>query len=166
MTATVRRDPERHEYTATVEWQRGQQEAYTDNRYSRRHELRFDGGAVWAGSSSPLSVPLPMSDASAVDPEEMLVAATSSCHMLWFLSLAAQRGLRVDRYLDEAVATLARDAEGRMAITVVTLRPLVTCSGPMQPDAGTLRELHHRAHESCYIARSIRAELRCEPRFD
>ncbi|MBE0546205.1 MAG: OsmC family protein, partial [Rubrivivax sp.] len=99
------------EYTAHVAWQRDPLEAFTDNRYSRRHLLRFDGGAVIAGSSSPSVVPLPLSDASAVDPEEMFVASLASCHMLWFLSLAAKRGLRIDRYEDDAAGTLQRRAD-------------------------------------------------------
>ena len=85
-----------HTYQAQVLWQRQPSEPFTDNRYSRRHLLRFDGGAEVAGSSSPLVVPLPMSEASAVDPEEAFVSALASCHMLWFLNLAALQGFCVD----------------------------------------------------------------------
>ena len=81
-----------HTYGANVHWQRAANETFTDQRYSRRHELRFDGGAVVAASSAVSSVPLPWSDPGAIDPEEMLVAAVASCHMLWFLSLAAKAG--------------------------------------------------------------------------
>ena len=152
------------DYTAQVTWQRDPLEAFTDNRYSRRHVLRFDGGTVLAGSSSPNVVPLPLSDASAVDPEEMFVASLASCHMLWFLSLAAQQGWRVDSYEDDATGTLARDAEGRLAMTRVTLRPRVRCIGQRQPSAVELQALHGRAHEACFIARSVKTEVRCEPR--
>ncbi len=153
------------EYTAQVAWQRDPLEAFTDNRYSRRHELRFDGGAVVPGSSSPSIVPLPLSDAGAVDPEEMFVASLASCHMLWFLSLAAGQGFRVDRYEDEAIGTLARNAAGRQAMTRVVLRPRVRCIGERQPTAAKLQALHEQAHEACFIANSVTTEVRCEPRF-
>lgn len=152
------------EYKARVAWRRGPLEAFTDNRYSRRHELHFDGGAVVPASSSPAVVPLPMSDVGAVDPEEMFVASLASCHMLWFLSLAARQGFRVDSYEDDAVGVLARNAEGRLAMTRVTLRPRVQCSGDRQPTPVELRALHHEAHEACFIASSVRTEVLCEPR--
>jgi len=94
------------EHTATIEWVRGDQ-PFLDHQYARAHDWRFDGGAVVRGSSAPTSVPAPMSDPTAVDPEEALVAALSSCHMLFFLALAAKAGFVVDRYRDAAVATLA-----------------------------------------------------------
>ncbi len=152
------------EYTAQLRWQRGAHETFTDQRYSRRHTLHFDGGVVLPGSSSPSVVPLPMSDASAVDPEELFVAALSSCHMLWFLSLAAARGCVVDRYDDEAVGVMSRHAQGRWAMTRVTLRPRVTFAGASAPDATVLAALHDKAHEACFIANSVKTEIRCEPR--
>lgn len=151
------------EYTAQLQWHRAEGEAFTDQRYSRRHTLRFDGGAELAGSSSPAAVPLPFSDAAAVDPEEMFVAALASCHMLWFLSLAAARGLVVDAYDDIAAGVMARDAQGRIAMTRVTLRPHVVF-GAATPAPGVLGALHHEAHEKCYIANSVRTEVLCEPR--
>ena len=153
-----------HEYRAALQWQRQAGETFTDNRYSRRHVLRFDGGAELAGSSSPQVVRLPWSDATAVDPEEMFVASLCSCHMLWFLSLAAGDGWCVDEYIDDAVGVMARDERGRMAVTRVTLRPAVRCAGPSLPSATQLADLHHRAHEACFIANSVRSEVRCEPR--
>lgn len=151
------------EYVATVEWSRDGQN-FADNRYSRAHDWRFDGGAVVRGSSAPSSVPVPMSDPAAVDPEEALVAAVSSCHMLFFLAYAAKGGFVVDHYRDEAVAVMGRDDRGKVSITHVTLRPAVVFSGDAQPDAAALDDLHHRAHEACYIANSIRAEVAIEPR--
>ncbi len=151
------------EHTATVRWQRQPLEAFHDGRYSRRHEVAFDGGAVLPASSSPSVVPLPMSDASAVDPEEMFVAALASCHMLWFLSLAAAAGLRVDRYVDEARGVLQRDAAGRQAITQVVLRPRVRLIGERKASPDELAALHHEAHERCFIANSVRTEVRVEP---
>ena len=156
---------EMHLYQAQVEWQRAEGEAYVDKRYSRRHLLRFDGGAEWAGSSSPHVVPLPFSDASAVDPEETFVASLASCHMLWFLDLAARAGWVVDHYGDEAEGQMARNAEGRVAMTVVTLRPRLRFGGQRQPTPAEVNELHHRAHESCFIANSVKTEVRCEPRY-
>jgi organic hydroperoxide reductase OsmC/OhrA len=147
-----------------VVWQRGEGEDFGAQRYSRRHLLRFDGGAELAGSSSPSVVPLPWSDAAAVDPEEMFVASLASCHMLWFLSLAAQKGLTVDRYEDDASGVLAKNAQGRWAMTQVTLRPRVALAAAAPAAPGQLQALHHEAHERCYIANSVQTEVRCEPR--
>jgi hypothetical protein len=149
-------------YTAEILWLRGEQ-AFTDNRYSRRHAVRFDGGVEMPGSSSPHVVPLPMSDASAVDPEEAFVASLSSCHMLWFLAIAAKRRFRVDRYFDAAVGTMGRNAEGREAMLTVTLRPEVLFSGEHLPTREELADMHHKAHDECFIANSVKTEVRCEP---
>lgn len=148
------------EYVATVEWVRGEQ-VFSDRLYSRAHDWRFDGGATVRGSSAPSSVPLPMSDAAAVDPEEALVAAVSSCHMLFFLDFAARAGLVVDRYTDHAVAVMGRDERGRTSILEVRLRPAILFIG-RAPDPAAMHALHHQAHEACYIANSIRAEIRVE----
>ena len=150
-------------HTAQVAWERDPAETFTDNRYQRRHRLSFDGGIEIAGSSALTSVPLPWSDPAAVDPEEMFVASLASCHMLWFLSLAAAAGWRVDRYVDAAVGTLTRGADGRMAMTVVTLKPQVAFGGERRPTAADHAALHHEAHERCFIANSVRTEVRVEP---
>ena len=152
-----------HAYTASIAWQREDRAAFTDNRYSRRHVWRFDGGAEVAASSSPVSVPLPFSDPSAVDPEEALVAAISSCHMLWFLALAAKKRFRVDRYEDEPEGVMEKNAEGRLAITRATLRPRVAFDPSACPTAEELEALHHEAHERCYIANSVRTLIAIEP---
>jgi organic hydroperoxide reductase OsmC/OhrA len=144
-------------YTATVTWERGDAR-FTDSRYSRAHRWRFDGGAEVPASASPLHVPLPLSDAAGVDPEEAFVAALSSCHMLWFLAIAAKRGLVVDAYTDEAEGTMARDDRGRLAMTRVVLRPRVRYAGAA-PDEGTEAAIHHESHEACYIANSVRTEV-------
>jgi len=151
------------EHVAAVEWHRGDQD-FTGNRYSRAHDWRFDGGAVVRGSSAPTSVPEPLSDPAAVDPEEALVAALGSCHMLFFLAFAARGGFTVDSYRDEAIGVLERDDRGKTSITTVTLRPAVVFSGDNRPDTAAIDALHHRAHEACYIANSIRAEVVIEPR--
>lgn len=152
-----------HDYVARIAWQRAEGEAFTDNRYSRRHRIAFDGGTAIDGSSSPSVVPLPFSDPKAVDPEELFVASLSSCHMLWFLSLAAGQGFRVECYEDDAVGTMARRADGRTAMTVVTLRPKVAFDPAAAPDAAAFDALHHRAHERCFIANSVTTDVRCEP---
>ena len=151
-----------HKYEATISWQRGEQK-FSDNRYSRAHEWIFDGGAHVPASSSPLSVPLPMSVAANVDPEEALVAATSSCHMLFFLSFAGKAGFVVDSYLDQAVGIMEKNAEGKVAITRITLRPKITFAGASQPSAIQLDALHHDSHTHCYIANSIKADVVVEP---
>jgi organic hydroperoxide reductase OsmC/OhrA len=149
-------------YEATVIWTRPADAPFTDNRYPRAHEWRFDGGAVVPASSSPHSVRVPLSDPAAVDPEEALVAALSSCHMLFFLSYAAKAGFVVDRYEDQAVGELGRNARGATAIVKVRLRPRITWQGAA-PSAEQLEELHHRSHESCYIANSVTADVVVEP---
>ena len=149
-------------YLAGIHWQRGDA-VFTDSRYSRAHVWRFDGGVEVPASSSPQVVPLPMSSAAAVDPEEAFVASLASCHMLWFLSLAAARGLCVDRYDDAASGVLARNAEGKMAMTEVTLRPRVAFGAGTEPAQQVLDDLHHRAHEACFIAASVLTRVNCEP---
>ncbi|MDY6923922.1 MAG: OsmC family protein [Pseudomonadota bacterium] len=151
------------EHVATVEWTRNGQ-VFSDNQYGRAHDWRFDGGAVVRGSSAPSSVPEPLSDPAAVDPEEALVAAVSSCHMLFFLAYARRDGFVVDRYRDDAVGVLGRDERGRTSITTITLRPDIAFSGEARPDAASIAGLHHRAHEACYVANSIRAAIAVEPR--
>lgn len=150
-------------YTAQIRWSRGEQQ-FTDNRYRRAHAWKFDGGVEVPASSSPAVVPVPMSDASAVDPEEAFVAALSSCHMLWFLSLAARQGYTVDSYADDAQGVMAKNAAGKFAMTQVTLRPLALFSGEKQPDHAALNALHHTAHEECFLASSVRSEIVIEPR--
>lgn len=149
-------------YTAEVLWLRNEQD-FLDNRYSRRHVLRFDGGVEVPGSSSPHVVPLPLSDAAAVDPEEAFVASLSSCHMLWFLSIAAKKGFCVDRYFDAAKGVMGKNSEWKMAMTEVTLHPEVNFSGELLPTEEQIDQMHHEAHERCFIANSVKTTIRCEP---
>lgn len=147
-----------HRYEARIAWQRGGA-VFTDNRYSRGHEWSFDGGVTVPASSSPLTVKAPYSVAQAVDPEEALVAATSSCHMLWFLSLAAKRGFVVDRYADEAFGVMEPNADGRLAFTRISLRPRIEFGGAKRPSAAERAALHRDAHEECFIANSLKCEV-------
>jgi organic hydroperoxide reductase OsmC/OhrA len=150
-------------HTANVHWARGDAR-FIDNRYSRRHAWRFDGGAEVVGSSSPHSVPLPYSDPKAVDPEEAFVASISSCHMLWFLSIAAKRGHRIDEYVDEAEGYLEKDADGRVSMTRVVLHPRAVFSGDHRPSSADIATMHDEAHHACYIANSVKTAIGCEPR--
>lgn len=147
-------------HSATVQWTSDGQ--FQSGKYSRAHELSFDGGAIVRGSSSPAIVPVPLSDPAAIDPEEALVASTAACHMLWFLSLAGQAGLDVLSYRDEAEAAMGKDDRGKIALTRITLRPAVRFGG-RQPDAEELARLHDEAHERCFIANSLRSEIVVEP---
>jgi organic hydroperoxide reductase OsmC/OhrA len=154
-----------HEYRARIHWERGPA-VFTDKRYSRGHSWYFDGGVVVPASSSPHTVRVPLSVEAAVDPEEALVAALASCHMLWFLSLAAAGRWRIDDYNDEAVGSMGRNAAGKTAMLSVTLRPHVRFSGEPLPSHAEIGRLHERAHEECFIANSVTTVVRIEPVFD
>lgn len=148
-----------HAYTAEVIWQQRDGDDFTAQRYSRGHVWRFDGGVEVPGSSSPSVVPLPWSDAAAVDPEEAFVAALASCHMLWFLSLTAQAGFAVASYRDAASGVMTKNAQGKLWMSAVTLRPQVAFTGAREPTLEQLQALHHRAHDECYLANSVRTEV-------
>ena len=150
------------EHKSIVVWSRNGA-LFSDNRYSRGHRWLFDGGVEVAASSSPHVVPLPLSVAAAVDPEEAFVASLSSCHMLGFLSIAAKRGFVVDSYRDVAVGQIARNLDGKLAITLVMLHPEILFGDQKQPTTDELLAMHHEAHEECFIANSVRTEVRCEP---
>ena len=148
-----------HEYRATVTWKRESGATFTDQRYSRGHTWTFDGGITVPGSSSPHSVKLPYSLAEAIDPEEALVAALSSCHMLTFLYVAAKQGYVIDAYADEAVGVMSKNERGRLWVSKVTLAPAITFSGEKRPTPEQWDTLHHLAHEECYIANSVKSEV-------
>ena len=150
-------------YTAEVSWQRDGA-AFTDNKYSRRHLWRFDGGIEVPASASPQSVKTPYSSLEAIDPEEAFVAALSSCHMLWFLWIAAKRGLRVDAYDDEAEGCLEKDGAGHVSMTRVVLRPRITFGDGQEPSNADITAMHDEAHHLCNIANSVKTSVRVEPR--
>lgn len=149
-------------YTAKITWQNDSPETFTDNKYSRAHTWSFDGGVSVPGSSSPHVVPTPWSDESAVDPEEAFVASISSCHMLTFLWIASRKGYVAESYIDSAAGILAKDADGRMSITAVKLRPEITWAGDNVPGSDEIASMHHAAHAGCYIANSVKAEITVE----
>ena len=144
------------QYRAGIEWRC--EGDFAANAYSRVHRWRFDGGAEVPASASPQAVPAPLSDPAGVDPEEAVVAAASSCHMLWFLHLARDAGLAVEHYRDDAVGTLGRGEGGRIGFTRIVLRPRIAFAGEA-PDAAALARLHEAAHERCFIANSLRCEI-------
>ena len=150
------------EYFAKVHWVRQSSESYIDNQYSRGHQWEFDGGVTVPASSSPHVVPLPYSVEANVDPEEAFVASLSSCHMLFFLSIAAKRKYVVDSYIDHAVGVMAKDSEGKIAMTQVTLKPHVQFSGDKKPSMTQLEKMHHQSHEQCFIANSVKTKVNIE----
>lgn len=150
-------------HTARISWVRGGDD-FASDRYRRSHFWHFDGGVQVRASSSPAVVPVPLSCAEAVDPEEAFVAALSSCHMLWFLSIARAAGFVVERYEDDAEGIMARNADGVIAITEVRLRPTTVFAG-QSPDAEGLTALHHDAHRQCFLAASVTATITCHPRI-
>ena len=145
-------------YTATVRWTRRGDGDFAKGQYSRAHEWSFDGGLTVLASPSPHVVPAPWNDPAGIDPEEAFVASLSSCHMLFFVDFARRAGLVVDSYVDEAEGVLEKRADGRMAMTRVTLRPRVEWGGDA-PDASAVAVLHDKAHDACFIANSVTAEV-------
>jgi organic hydroperoxide reductase OsmC/OhrA len=147
--------------TSSILWERGDQ-IFFDGKYSRGNTVRFDGGISFAGSSAPSVVRPPLSRVDAVDPEELLLASLSMCHMLTFLDFARKAGFVVDRYEDDAEGTMGKDDRGKIAVTKVVLKPVITWSGDVQPTADDISDLHHKSHEACFIASSYRGEVRIE----
>lgn len=137
---------------------------FLNNEYSRSHKWIFDGGTAVLASASPHIVPAPWSDSNHVDPEQALVASLASCHMLFFLSIASERGFQIDSYVDKAVGTLSRDSEGKLSMTEVKLRPEVNFGGENLPDENDIHAIHHSAHEQCFIANSVKTSIKIEPR--
>lgn len=145
-------------YSATIKWKSDSNEAFAKNQYTRGHTWEFDGGVTVPASSSPHAVRVPFSVEAAVDPEEALVASASSCHMLTFLWLAGKAGFNIASYADNAVGEMTAMEDGRQWISKITLDPLIDWVGDV-PTTEQLADLHHRAHEQCYIANSIRSEV-------
>ncbi|ALR18066.1 OsmC family protein [Vibrio natriegens] len=146
-------------HTATIQWQRQASEIFSDNQYSRAHTWTFDGGLQVPASPSPHVVPLPLSVAENVDPEEAFVAALSSCHMLVFLSIAAKRRYVIDSYVDAAEGELTKGDNGKEWVSRVELNPSIVFSGDKQPTQEQLEKMHHMAHENCFIANSVKTEV-------
>lgn len=146
-------------YSVKIFWKKSLDEVFVDSKYSRSHTWSFDGGIEIPASSSPHVVPLPMSNESAVDPEEAFVAAISSCHMLWFLSIAAEKSFIVESYEDNAIGVLGKNGEGKLAMTKITLKPKVNFNDTTVPTSEQVDELHRLAHEKCFIANSVKTDI-------
>jgi len=146
-----------HKHEALILWERKDQK-FVDNKFSRAHLWEFDGVTAPA-SSAPSVLPVPMSSLEAIDPEEALVAATSSCHMLFFLFIAAKQGFVVDSYSDQAYGEMGKNAEGKTLMSKITLRPRIEFSGSKQPSAAEIAEVHQKAHEQCFIGNSLKSEI-------
>jgi organic hydroperoxide reductase OsmC/OhrA len=150
-------------YKAKITWRSDAPDDFTNNKYSRGHEWEFDEGVKVSASSSPHAVRIPFSVEAAVDPEEALVAAASSCHMLTFLWLAAKAGFRIDSYTDEAIGEMAKDKDGNQFISTIVLDPMIAWAGDKRPTDDEISALHEDAHKKCYIANSIKAEIIVAP---
>jgi organic hydroperoxide reductase OsmC/OhrA len=148
-------------YTATIRWTRDPETDFARGQYSRAHSWSFDGGITLAASASPHIVPAPWSNKDAVDPEEAFVASLASCHMLFFVDFARRAGLVIDTYVDEAEGVLEKRDDGKMWMSQVTLRPKIEWDGDA-PDDATIADLHHRAHDACFIANSVTSEVTVE----
>ena len=145
-------------HTATIRWSQDEDDHFTLGRYTRVHEIAFDGGTTIEASGAPGNVPAQFSSEASVDPEEMFVASLASCHMLFFVDLARRAGLVVDRYTDEAEGLLEKRDDGKMWMSKVTLRPRIDWGSDV-PDEATLADLHHKAHDLCFIANSVTSEV-------
>lgn len=146
------------EHRTSVQWAR-KGEDFTYEAYGRRHRWTFGGGTSLDASSAPEY----LGDAKLPNPEEALVVALSSCHMLSFLAIAARRRLTVDSYDDDAVGHMEKNAEGRIAVTKVELRPRVRFSGANAPGRDEIAKLHEQAHRVCFIANSVKTEVTVTP---
>jgi organic hydroperoxide reductase OsmC/OhrA len=144
------------EHHASIVWQRTSQD-YTYQTYNRAHEWRFTAATVPASGAKEYR-----GDPDRVNPEEALVAALSSCHMLTFLAIAAKRKFSLDSYSDDAVGIMEKNAAGRLAITRVTLRPKIVWSEGVTVSHEDLDRMHHEAHEGCFIANSVKTEVTVE----
>ena len=151
------------EHTAVVSWKFSGTD-YLKGKYSREHAWVFDGGVNVPASAAPSAVPAPYSNPACVDPEEAFVASLSSCHMLTYLFVAQKQGFEIDSYDDEAVGHVVKNEQGRMWVSEVTLRPQVVYSGDSQPSAADEDRLHRAAHDHCFIANSVKTEIKVEPR--
>jgi organic hydroperoxide reductase OsmC/OhrA len=146
------------QHKATVSW-KSDNDRFLEGKFTRVHTWAFDGGAVVAASASPSVVPAPYSSAVGVDPEEAFVASVSSCHMLTFLHEARKAGFRVDAYDDDAVGEMAKNERGVPWVSKVTLHPRIVYGGDERPSPADEEQLHHKAHDFCFIAQSIKTEV-------
>lgn len=146
------------EHTASIRWARDGQ-PFDYEHFPRDHQIRFERGQTLKGSAAPAF----FGSADGVDPEELLVAALSNCHMITLLAIASKKGWTVDTYEDDAVGILEKNADGRMAVTRVTLRPRIAFADKVL-EPSELQRLHESAHRNCFIATSVKTQVTVEPR--
>jgi organic hydroperoxide reductase OsmC/OhrA len=149
------------EHKATIKWTQSQGD-FVKGTYSREHIWTFDGGVTVPASSSPAAVPVPFSNPANVDPEEAFVASLSSCHMLTYLYVAARKGFEISSYEDDAVGVMTKNERGIPWVSLVTLHPRISYTGARTPTSEEEGALHHAAHEQCFIANSVRTEVKVE----
>ena len=151
-----------HPHTATIRWSRTGPD-FAKGNYSREHTWSFDGGVTVPASPSPSVVPAPWSNPACVDPEEAFVASVASCHLLTLLWLASKEGFVADSYEDEAAGVMTKNERGVLWVSTITLRPRIVWSGEKMPSLADEARLHHAAHEQCFIANSVKTDIRVEP---
>jgi organic hydroperoxide reductase OsmC/OhrA len=147
------------QHRAKIEW-KGATPDYRLGKYTREHTWTFDGGLTVPASAAPAVVPAPWSNPANIDPEEAFVAAIASCHMLTFLHVARQAGFQIDSYEDEAVGDMAKNERGAAWVAVVTLDPKIAYGGDKRPSPEQEAELHHKAHDGCFISQSVKTEVK------
>src|SRR5215472_976677 len=145
------------EHRAQLRWRRTSSD-FTYNSYNRAHEVLFKDGSVALPGSAAAEF---RGDADRVDPEEQFVASLSACHMLSFLAIAARKRITVDSYEDNAVGFLEKADDGKLRMTRVILRPSVRLGEGSSSAA--IVEIHHLAHETCFIANSVTTSVAVEP---
>ena len=146
-------------YNAKIIWNRSSGDSFTEQKYSRAHQWEFDGGVIVPATASHHIVPLPFSKPENVDPEQAFIASLSSCHMLFFLDLASRKKITIEQYVDKATGVLEKDEDNKMAMTVVTLNPVIIFSEDTLPDQEVIEHLHHKAHDLCFIANSVKTKV-------
>ncbi len=148
---------------AKIVWNKKSNESFTNGKYSRAHKWYFDEGTEIIASSSPKVVPIPMSDKSAVDPEEALIASLSSCHMLFFLSIASLKKYNVELYEDNVEGIMGKNENGKIAMLEISLKPKTVFIGTNIPSSNQILKMHQLAHNQCYISNTINSKINIHP---
>jgi organic hydroperoxide reductase OsmC/OhrA len=149
------------EHKAKILWRHSQGD-FLKGTYSREHSWTFDGGMTVPASSSPAAVRIPFSNPANIDPEEAFVASLSSCHMLTYLFLASRKGFEISDYEDEAIGLMTKNERGMLWVSSVILHPRITYSGTKKPTREEEAQMHHAAHEQCFIANSVKTNVTVE----
>jgi organic hydroperoxide reductase OsmC/OhrA len=148
------------EHKARIQWTLTQGD-FLKGTFSREHTWSFDGGLTVPASPSPSVVKVPFSNPANIDPEEAFVASLSSCHMLTYLYVASRKGFEVSSYEDDAVGMITKNEQGILWVSTVVLHPRISYNG-RTPTAEEEHELHHAAHSQCFIANSVKTDVKVE----